>query len=66
LRGPRAHPGGALGNLYDRMVYGHVVDFLDSTPPAGTFRPSTFADSAITVGAGILILESFMHREGAE
>lgn len=40
--------GGALGNLYDRIAYGHVVDFLDFS-----FFPAVFnaADSAITVGA---------------
>jgi signal peptidase II len=43
--------GGALGNLYDRLAYGFVVDFLDLS-----FFPAVFnvADSAITVGAGFL------------
>ena len=57
--------GGALGNLYDRLVYGQVVDFLDFHA-AGLHWPAfNLADSAITVGAAILILESFMHREAA-
>jgi signal peptidase II len=55
--------GGALGNLYDRLVYGHVVDFLDFHAAGWHFPAFNVADSAITVGAGILILESFMHRE---
>jgi len=55
--------GGALGNLYDRMMYGHVVDFLDFHAAGWHFPAFNVADSAITVGAGILILESFMHRE---
>jgi len=55
--------GGALGNLYDRVVYGHVVDFLDFHAAGWHFPAFNVADSAITVGAGILILESFMHRE---
>ena len=51
--------GGALGNLTDRLVRGTVVDFIDFR-----YWPAfNVADSAITVGAGILILESFMHRE---
>jgi signal peptidase II len=54
--------GGALGNLYDRMVYGHVVDFLDFHAAGWHFPAFNVADSAITVGAGILILESFVHH----
>ena len=55
--------GGALGNLYDRVAYGHVVDFLDFHAMGWHFPAFNVADSAITVGAGILILESFLHRE---
>jgi signal peptidase II len=55
--------GGALGNLYDRLVYGKVVDFLDFHAGGWHFPAFNVADSAITVGAGILILESFLHRE---
>jgi len=45
--------GGALGNLYDRIAYGFVVDFFDFS-----FFPAVFnvADSAITVGAVFLAL----------
>jgi len=45
--------GGALGNLYDRLVYGFVVDFFDLS-----FFPAVFnvADSAITVGAVLLAI----------
>ena len=57
--------GGALGNLYDRIVYGHVVDFLDFHAMGWHFPAFNVADSGITVGAGILILESFMHPEPA-
>ena len=57
--------GGALGNLYDRVVYGHVVDFLDFHAVGWHFPAFNVADSAITVGAGILILESFLHQEPA-
>lgn len=55
--------GGALGNLWDRIALGHVVDFLDFHAFGEHFPAFNVADSAITVGAAILILESFMHRD---
>ena len=55
--------GGALGNLYDRLMYGQVVDFLDFHAAGWHFPAFNVADSAITVGAGILIVESFLQRE---
>jgi signal peptidase II len=57
--------GGALGNLYDRLMYGQVVDFLDFHVAGWHWPAFNVADSAITVGAAILILESLMHREEA-
>ena len=57
--------GGALGNLYDRLVYGHVVDFLDLHAAGWHWPAFNVADSAITVGAGLLILESFLQRGDA-
>ena len=54
--------GGALGNLYDRLVYGQVVDFLDFHAAGWHWPAFNVADSAITVGAAILILESFLQR----
>ena len=54
--------GGALGNLYDRIAYGHVVDFLDFHAAGWHWPAFNIADSAITLGAGILIVESFMHQ----
>lgn len=56
--------GGALGNLWDRLEWGHVVDFLDFHAAGWHWPAFNVADSAITVGAGILIVEGFMHREG--
>jgi signal peptidase II len=55
--------GGALGNLHDRLVHGHVVDFLDFHAAGWHWPAFNVADSAITAGAVILILESFLHRD---
>ena len=44
--------GGALGNLIDRLTVGHVTDFIS----VGNFPIFNVADSAITVGVGVLIL----------
>jgi len=55
--------GGAIGNLYDRLAYGHVVDFLDFHAAGWHWPAFNVADSAITLGAAILILESFLNRE---
>lgn len=50
--------GGALGNLIDRLAYGHVVDFLLFHWNDHYFPAFNIADSAITVGAALLILDS--------
>jgi len=54
--------GGALGNLWDRLAWGHVVDFLDFHAAGWHWPAFNVADSAITVGAGALIVESFLPR----
>ena len=56
--------GGALGNLIDRLRFGQVVDFLDFHALGWHWPPFNVADSAITVGAALLILEGFFHHEG--
>ncbi|WP_370551958.1 signal peptidase II [Haliea sp. E1-2-M8] len=52
--------GGAIGNLWDRLVLGHVVDFI-SVHYGGYFFPAfNIADAAITVGAALMILDSLL------
>lgn len=50
--------GGALGNLIDRVRFGHVVDFLDFYIQAYHWPAFNVADMAITAGAGLLIWDS--------
>jgi signal peptidase II len=57
--------GGALGNLVDRLRFGHVVDFLDFHAFGWHWPAFNVADSAITVGAALLIIEGFMHEARA-
>ncbi len=54
--------GGALGNLIDRVAYGYVVDFLDFHWNTSHFPTFNVADSAISVGAAFLILDSFKKK----
>jgi signal peptidase II len=55
--------GGALGNLIDRLVYGHVIDFIDVYYKTWHWPTFNVADSAITVGAGLLLLDAWLtHR----
>ena len=57
--------GGALGNLYDRIVHGHVVDFILVHWQQAWFFPAfNIADSAITIGAVLLIADMFLMRKG--
>jgi len=52
--------GGALGNLIDRVAYGHVIDFIDVYYDQTLHWPAfNVADSAITVGVALLLLDSF-------
>ncbi len=49
--------GGAVGNLIDRIAYGHVIDFLDFHI-GGWHRPAfNVADGAITIGAALFVLD---------
>lgn len=56
--------GGAIGNLADRLRLGHVVDFLDFHLGGWHFWTFNVADSAITIGAILLILDSLGLRIG--
>lgn len=49
--------GGALGNLIDRFIHGYVVDFLDFYYNNWHFAAFNIADSAISVGAVMLLLD---------
>ena len=59
--------GGAVGNVIDRLLHGYVVDFLDfhwafldGLFAGGHFPAFNVADCAITVGAGLLILDELL------
>jgi signal peptidase II len=52
--------GGAIGNVIDRLLYGYVVDFLDFHWRGAHFPAFNVADSAITIGAGCLILDELL------
>ena len=54
--------GGALGNLWDRLTLGKVVDFLLFHYAGWAYPAFNVADSAITVGAALLIIDSFRQR----
>lgn len=50
--------GGAMGNLFDRVFYGYVIDFLDFR----IWPVFNLADTAISVGSGLLLLKIFCFR----
>ena len=56
--------GGAIGNLWDRIVLGHVVDFVLLHAGGYHFPAFNVADSAITVGAGLLIWDGLWSKRG--
>ena len=55
--------GGAVGNLIDRVLLGYVVDFILVHYEHHYFPAFNLADSAITVGAGIMILDMLLTRQ---
>ncbi|HEX6929966.1 MAG TPA: signal peptidase II [Gammaproteobacteria bacterium] len=60
--------GGALGNVIDRAIHGYVIDFIDVYYGAWHWPAFNVADSAITVGAVLFILDSLIdsYRAAAE
>ena len=58
--------GGALGNLYDRVAYGYVIDFLLFYYDQYSFPAFNVADSAITVGAFFLIVDMIKNPQAGK
>ena len=58
--------GGALGNLWDRLAIGKVVDFLLFHYAGWAYPAFNVADSAITVGAALLIVDSFRQKRAEQ
>ena len=58
--------GGALGNLYDRLLLRHVVDFLEVTIVHYHWPDFNVADSCIVTGACLLMLEIFLPQPAGE
>ena len=57
--------GGAVGNLWDRLLHGHVVDFVLLHAGGWHWPAFNLADSAITVGAAMIIIDGFRHGRKA-
>jgi signal peptidase II len=57
--------GGAIGNLVDRMRLGYVIDFVDAFWGPHHWPAFNVADSAITVGVVLLVLDMLMNPQGA-
>jgi len=55
--------GGTLGNVFDRVVYGYVIDFLDFYFGIWHYPAFNLADSAICVGAAMLAIDIFIKRK---
>jgi signal peptidase II len=52
--------GGAVGNLIDRLAWGHVVDFIQVHAGGWYFPAFNIADSAISIGAALVVIDSFL------
>ena len=55
---------GAVGNLIDRVMFGYVIDFLDFYVGNKHWPAFNIADSAIFVGAGLMIIDAFKNDNG--
>jgi signal peptidase II len=58
--------GGAIGNLWDRLTAGHVTDFLLFYVRSYQWPAFNVADSAIVIGAGLLVYEIMFTKAPAE
>jgi signal peptidase II len=56
--------GGAIGNLIDRAIYGHVIDYILFHTPVWSFPVFNLADAFISVGAFIVVLDEFLNWRG--
>ena len=57
---------GSLGNLYDRLTYGYVIDFIHVYYDTWHFPAFNIADSAICIGAGLLLLDAFRDQKSED
>lgn len=57
--------GGAIGNLYDRIALGYVVDFIVLHYEHYYWPAFNIADCGISIGAALLILDMFLSKESA-
>ena len=55
--------GGAAGNLYDRLHYGYVIDFIEIYYSTYHWPTFNMADSSISIGIGLLLLETLTHSQ---
>ena len=58
--------GGAAGNLFDRLSYGYVIDFIDVFYRNYHWPTFNIADSSISVGIGFLLLEALTQKDPVE
>lgn len=55
--------GGAVGNVIDRLAYGHVVDFIQVYYQNWYYPAFNIADSAICIGVALMLFDGLLHRE---
>jgi len=55
--------GGALGNVIDRVLLGHVIDFIRVHWGEHAFPAFNVADSAITIGAALIVLDNLLELD---
>ena len=58
--------GGALGNVIDRVWHGHVIDFIHFHWRQWEFPAFNMADTSITIGAGLLILDAILESRRSD